>query len=237
MNSLRIGIVEDEVIIAETIILYLTRLEYNVVFSALSYEEAILGIETQKPDLLLLDINLGSDKNGIDIAGELKEKYKLPFIFLTANSDPGTLQKAKLVKPLAFLVKPFTQNGLYTSIEIAMDNFQAFSSTKEIETDYLLVHLGKRYIKIPFDNIYYLENNHIYIDIYMVDGKKETIRGAFSELLPKLPRYQFTQISRTHIVNHQYVKEMDNETVLIGGIRLPVSKRKKSTVSPKKKGV
>lgn len=232
MYSLKIGIVEDEVIIAETILLYLTRLEYNVVFTALSYEEAILGIETQKPDIVLLDINLRTEKSGIDLGAVLNQKYKIPFIFLSANSDSATLQKAKLVKPLAFLVKPFSQNGLYTSIEIAMDNFQAFSATKELETDYLLVNIGKKFSKIPFHNIYYLENNHIYIDIYLVNGSKETIRGSFTELLTKLPRHQFTQISRSHIINHQFVTEMNNETVLIGGVHLPISKRKKSNVSP-----
>ncbi len=231
MYSLKIGIVEDEVIIAETILLYLTRLGYKVVFNALSFKEAILGIETQKPDLILLDINLGTEKNGIDLGRELKEKYKIPFIFLTANSDPATLQKAKQVKPLAFLVKPFTQNGLYTSIEIAMDNFQTITTNKEKDVDYLLVNIGKRFSKILFDNIYYLENNHIYIDIIMADGKKETIRGSFSEIMPKLPQNQFTQISRSHIVNDQYVGEMNKETVLIGGIHLPISRRKKSTIS------
>ncbi len=232
MDSYKIGIVEDEVIIAETIALYLARLQYEVAFIALSYEEAIAAIECNRPDLLLVDINLGSEKDGIDLAGLLKQKYKLPFLFLTANSDKATIAKAKLVKPIAFLVKPFTQNGLYSSIEIAMSNIQQFSDTKEIESNYIQLNEGKRYLKLNYEQICYLENSHVYINIYLADGRKERIRGAFFELLSKLPRNQFSQISRSHIVNRQYIDKVINDTILIGGIKLPISRsRKKQLVT------
>ncbi len=227
MAILKIGIVEDEVIIADTIMAYLIALGYEVVFNVLSFEEAIDAIEINTPDFVLLDINLGREKNGIDLGKVLNEDYNLPFIFLTANSDMATLQKAKLVKPLGFLVKPFSKNGLYSSIEIAMDNFETITKAKGIESDYLLVNNGERFTKIKFDDICYFENNTIHIVIYLKDGSTETTKGIFSEILLKLPKDQFSQISRMHIVNHQYIHKVNKENILVGTQVLPISRNKK----------
>jgi DNA-binding response OmpR family regulator len=75
--------------------------------------------------MLLLDINLNDTKDGIDLAEKINELFQLPFIFLTANSDSATIERAKKVKPNAYLVKPFNKDELYAAIEIVFNNHKS----------------------------------------------------------------------------------------------------------------
>ncbi len=95
MSALKIGVVEDELVIARTILGTLEELGYSYCGPAISYTEAIEMLESNKPDLLLLDIQLSGKKDGIDVAEKVNELYPMPFIFLTANSDAETIDRAK----------------------------------------------------------------------------------------------------------------------------------------------
>src|ERR1700739_3345206 len=123
MSVLKIGIVEDELVIGRTILNTLDELGYQHCGPAINYTEAIEMLERDRPDLLLLDIQLSGKKDGIDVAEKLNELYHIPFIFLTANSDGDTIERAKKVKPNAYIVKPFTREELFAAIEIAFSNF------------------------------------------------------------------------------------------------------------------
>ncbi len=228
MNTIKIGIVEDEVIIAKTISLYLHELGYQVVFTAGNYEEALTMVQEINIDLLLLDINLGKGKNGIALATLLNEQFGIPFIYLTANSDKATMLQAKKTLPLAFLVKPFTQDNLFSCIEIAMTNYDLYRKEQDTALKSILVKCGTIYKKIYCKDIVYLENSHVYIYLYLTDGSKETIRSAFSDIINKLPGHQFTKISRSHIVNHAHIKQIKSSFVEVAGaVELPISKEKR----------
>ena len=116
MSVLKIGVVEDELIIARTIMSTLDDLGYAHCGPAMNYTEAMEMLEQQKPDLLLLDIQLSGKKDGVDVAKQLNEQYHLPFIFLTANSDGETIERAKKVRPPAYIVKPFTSDQLIKAV-------------------------------------------------------------------------------------------------------------------------
>ncbi len=233
MGVLKIGIVEDEMIIAETISLYLNRLEYEVLFMAFSFDDAIKAIDAEKPDLLLLDIKLGTRKNGIDLAAIILKEYKIPFIFLTANSDAVTIQKAKHVKPLAFMVKPFTQTGLFSSIEIAMSNYEMASKDTLHQSDHLFIKVGYQYRKIFFTEILYLETCHNYIKIFKQDGTEDLVRKSMAEILELLPVHQFSKISRYHIVNHQHLQEIKTNSVFIHAVELAIGKSNRDVLLKK----
>src|SRR5436190_6769504 len=123
MDKIKIGIVEDEAIIADSLSHTLQQLKYDVAEPVASYSQALEMIESEKPDLLLIDIHLSGSKDGIDLAWKIKEDYDLPFIFLTANADAATVERAKNTEPPAYLVKPFNKDDLYTSIEICFHNY------------------------------------------------------------------------------------------------------------------
>ncbi len=125
MSKLRILIVEDEPVIAENISMYLDNADFEV--SGIAYDslEAKDQLITNTPDAAILDVNLESEEDGIDIAGYINERFQLPFLFLTSYSDKETLERAKKVKPSGYIVKPFNEKTLLASLEIAISNFTA----------------------------------------------------------------------------------------------------------------
>lgn len=222
-KKIKIGIIEDEIIIAKTLFLYLTEIGYLISFVAHTFESALLCLENYETDLFLIDINLKSDKDGINLSGIIKQQYKLPFIFLTANSDSFTINHAKVQNPLAFILKPFTRDILFSSIEIAMNNFGNFISGKKIENDVIFIKTGKKEKKIFITEISYIENNHIYVNILLKDGTKEVIRSSFCNFLPKLPQNIFMQVSRSHIINLDYVQEIGANYVVVNNEKINYS--------------
>lgn len=122
MSRLRILIVEDEPVIAEHIAAYLDTADFEVSAIVYEAEEAFSELAANTPDAAILDINLQGEKDGIDIAALIRERYQLPFLFLTAHADKDTLERAKKVKPAGYIVKPFNESTLRASLEIAISN-------------------------------------------------------------------------------------------------------------------
>jgi len=125
MSEIQILIVEDEPVIAENIAHYLSNNDFKVFGIAYDDDEALMFLENGTPDAAILDINLGSQSNGIELAHLINERFRLPFIFLTSYADRQTIEKAKLVKPWGYIVKPFNEKSLLVNIEIAISNFAA----------------------------------------------------------------------------------------------------------------
>ena len=118
MNT-KILIVEDEFIVANALRLAVEKAGYSVTGIVASVEEADEHRQTQKPDLVLLDIRLEGKSSGIDLARKLKDE-NIPFIYLSANSSQKILEEAKATEPYGFLVKPFREKDLLIMLDIAM---------------------------------------------------------------------------------------------------------------------
>jgi DNA-binding LytR/AlgR family response regulator len=176
--------------------------------------------ETEKPDLVILDIKLEEEKDGIDLAVLLKEKYKTPFIFLTANSDSTTLERAKKVRPLAFLVKPFSQVDLHTTIEIAFNNYRSTLIENNEKNNFVLMKVGRSFEKVNTNEILFLENDNHYFNIHFSNSESITVRASSTEIMDMLPQNNFIQISRTYIVNTDKIIKMDSSSVFIGQNKL-----------------
>ncbi len=123
MSSIKALIIEDEPLIAEDIRDYLTNINYQPVDVAYSKGQALRYLERYDLDIVLLDINLGSKTDGIEIAKIINEKHQIPFVFLTSYSDKKTLEMAKVTHPWGYLVKPFQERDLFTTLEIAIYNY------------------------------------------------------------------------------------------------------------------
>ena len=230
MNKTKIGIVEDEVIIADNLENMLIGLGYEVAEPAATFAEAIDMIETEKPDLLLLDIQLRGKKDGIDLARKINEDYRLPFIFLTANADTATVQRAKQVTPPAFLVKPFTKDDLYSAIEICLHNAatnkndsQQSVSINYVVNDALFIKNGQYFHKVKFADILYLESEHVYVQVHTVE-KNFLVRSSLHQYLTHFDERKFVRIHRSYAVNLEQVQTFNAEHVIIKGIELPVGK-------------
>jgi len=123
MDEIRVLIVEDEPLIAENIAMYLNNHDFKVSGIAYDDEEAFGELKNNPPDAVLLDVNLESPKNGIDIAEYINSNNRIPFVFLTSYSDKTIVDRAKKTNPAGYIVKPFNEQTLYTTLEIALTNF------------------------------------------------------------------------------------------------------------------
>jgi two-component system cell cycle sensor histidine kinase/response regulator CckA len=116
----RILIVEDEAIVARDINEQLVELGYDPVGITSMAEEALSLCAQMKPDLVLMDIHLAGEMDGIAAASQIRERYQLPVIFLTAFAEEDTLKRAKLAQPYGYIIKPFDERELRSTIEIAL---------------------------------------------------------------------------------------------------------------------
>jgi DNA-binding NarL/FixJ family response regulator len=116
----RLLVVEDEVLIRLEAESVLTAGGYDVVGVAASANEAVALARQQKPDLVLMDIRLVGERDGIDAAVEIREALGLPSIFVTAHDDPDTAARAKAAAPLGFLVKPYSPAALQAAVAAAL---------------------------------------------------------------------------------------------------------------------
>jgi PAS domain S-box-containing protein len=136
MYKKNILVVEDEGLVAKDIQLSLEDMGYNVVNTVSTGEEAIELIEMSNPDLVILDIVLKGEMNGIDTAKEILKKYDVPLIYLTAYGDRDTVKMARETKPLGYIVKPYKQEDLYSTIEVALHTHEMKNKMKESERKY-----------------------------------------------------------------------------------------------------
>jgi DNA-binding response OmpR family regulator len=120
MGKVKIMVVEDNRIVAEDVKNNLVEMGYAVSAIATSGLKALEAAKRDRPDIAIMDIRLGRGMNGIDTAVQLREKYQIPIIYLTAHTDEDTLSRAKVTEPYAYLVKPFDVVELKSAVEIAI---------------------------------------------------------------------------------------------------------------------
>lgn len=131
MTGIKVLIVEDEPLIAKNIGMYLNNNDFEVSAIAYDSDEAFHQLKKQPPDFAILDINLESEKDGIDIAEYINRYNFIPFVYLTSYSDKETIDRAKKTNPAGFIVKPFNDKTLYATIEIALAN-HAMQANKHV---------------------------------------------------------------------------------------------------------
>ena len=124
MLKVNVLVVEDESIVSKDIQNTLTKLGYQVIGAASTGEKALSIVQSESPDIVLMDIMLKGDLNGIEVAKIIKAKHNIPVVFLTAYADEATLNKAKLAEPYGYIIKPFKEQDLQATIEMGLYKFE-----------------------------------------------------------------------------------------------------------------
>lgn len=132
MSRLKVLIVEDEPAIAKYISNTLKNDQYEITALAFSSKRAIQELENNLPDVALLDINLDSSMDGIQIAELINEKHQIPFFFLTSYTNKEIINRAKHTRPLGYIVKPFSEKEILTTLEIALFNYHQPNKPKPL---------------------------------------------------------------------------------------------------------
>jgi len=246
-QPIRILIVEDNVIIADDMQSMLEEIGYEIVDNVIVYEQAEEELKTQQVDLVLIDIILASDKTGIDLGRHIRENYDIPFIFVTSNSDRATVENAKTVKPNGYLVKPFEQQDLYTSIEIALSNFthaekgagnsgsnygvaeHEVAVSNSVLKDSIFVKKQHLYYRIQFGDIQFIKADNVYLEVNTVD-KKFLVRSPLKDYLEKLPKHKFYRAHKSYIVNVDHIDAINSKDIMINNNLIPISKEFKEFI-------
>ncbi|UBF28338.1 response regulator transcription factor [Kovacikia minuta CCNUW1] len=124
MAHARILIVEDEILVAREIESHLHDMAHAVVGIAIDSGSALLQVAETVPDLVLMDIKLPGEQDGIAIAGEIRDLYQIPVIYITAYADRATVERAKVTHPFGYILKPFSEPELRVAVELALFRHQ-----------------------------------------------------------------------------------------------------------------
>jgi len=224
----KILIVEDEMTIAANISLQLKTLGYDITGIIPHPEEVLLHVKYNLPDLILLDINLKGNVDGIDIAISLQKEYKIPIIYLTANSDASHFNRAKATNPYAFLSKPFKKLDLQRAIELTIQRIEeekhpeANIEVPFVLSDCIFVRSHEKMVKVAIHDILYIEAERNYCKIHAKD-KQHLLVATMKELEEKITAPCFLRIHRSFIVNLSHIDEIAASHVVIAKKAIPLS--------------
>jgi DNA-binding LytR/AlgR family response regulator len=240
----RLLIVEDEFITMDLLRDYLVQSGYEISGDAMSAEEAMDVLERSSTDLVILDINLKGEKDGIWVAEQIREHYHIPFIFLSAYSDTPTIKRAAATNPYGYLVKPFTKANVYSAVEIALKNFEKEKMPLDLaiedwanETELsinqsIFVKDNNLFKKIELSQIRYIQAYKNYLELQM-EREKVIIRSTLSKFYQVLPEVYFQQVHRSFVVNLQHVDSLMSTSLIIGLSTVPISKNFKANLLKK----
>jgi DNA-binding LytR/AlgR family response regulator len=231
MGKIRIVVVEDDPLHMEKVEMAIEQLDYHMISVADNAEEALRVIRATKPDLVLMDININGEVDGISLAEKLKDTAPLPVIFTTSYTDKATIDRAKVTNPYAYLIKPLELKSLQAAIELAIYNFtndQVQQPSDDLdfswEDDILFknsffIKVSDRIEKVKYEEVLWMEiAEEKYINI-VTREKKLRMRCSLRQLTEKITSNLFVRVNRTHIANASRIDSINEgrQTISIGG--------------------
>lgn len=233
MSKYKVLVVEDEFIVSKDIQNSLIKLGYNVIGSTATGEKAIELALANEPDVILMDIMLKGDLSGIQAAERILENKSIPIIFLTAYADESTLSKAKLVQPFGYIIKPFKDIDLHTTIEMAI-----FKHSKDQEllkernflynlvenkdltvsqntVEHIFVKSKSKLVRLIKSEILFIEALKDYVNIHTENGKF-TVHSTMKDIEAKLGNEDFVRVHRSFIVRMDKISSIDYPTLILG---------------------
>lgn len=224
MSTIKILVVEDEVLIAEHIKDYLHSFGMENIFLAHNKKIALQAIDHIKPDLILLDLHLEKPLDGIEIAKMIDDHWPVPYIFITANADRLIIQEAVHTKAVAYITKPLKKTDLFAAVQIAI------KSNLSVDTKCLLVKDSGSTLRVPVNEISYIESSGNYIHIHT---KKQKIisRQSLEWAEEQLPKHQFLRVHRSFVVNTNFVTKITTKSLFISETEIPISRANTATIT------
>jgi DNA-binding LytR/AlgR family response regulator len=232
-STVKILIVEDEMIIGAKISMLVSNLGYEVTGLLSRGEEAIQHVAENKPDIVLLDINLKGKIDGIETAMQLQKSGNIPVIYITANSDETTFNRAKATKPAAFIAKPFKQLDLQRAIELTISRMAGEEPESELQkaepgedrsyilSDRIFIRHKEKMVKLMLADILYMEADRNYSRIF-TKNKEYLLSTTLKLIEEKMSGQLFMRIHRSYLVNLNHVDEVVENYVMIAQKPIPL---------------
>jgi DNA-binding LytR/AlgR family response regulator len=249
-EKVNVLIVEDESIVALDLANGLERDGYHIAGIADNAEEAQQLFTDNEVDIVLMDVNIIGEKDGIDTAVEILKQKAVPIIYLTAFTDAATIDRIKQTHPAAFLSKPYTLTNVRIAIDLAINNFAVSreqeptgkiipldknnnrgNSSPEREmilrmNDHIFVKHNYAFVKLKLSDLLYMEADNNYTNIITSD-KKFLLRLSLNQLLEKINYKALVRIHRSFAVNINAIQSFNEQEVEIGQQHLPIGRNYK----------
>ncbi len=233
MHSLKILLLEDEIITATDLKVTLEEAGHRITDITRNYSEAMASVKRNPPDMAILDIFLkNSSADGISTARELLEHKWMPVIYPTANSEPQTFRRAKETLPAAYLLKPFRHEELAYQVELAYYYFsqtQKESASEGYTAENIFVKEKGSYKKIPKKEILFVRANRMYCIIYL-KTRVLTVTANLTYLSQYIQESNFFRLSRSYIINLDHVESINPSHIFFAnlpeGIPIPSGSKK-----------
>lgn len=228
MPKISVLVVEDEIIVSKDLEQSLIRLGYEVVGTASTGLKAIELANEKEPDIILMDIMLKGEMNGIETADIIGKSLNIPYIYLTAYAEDYTLEKAKQTEPYGYIIKPFKEIDIKTAIEMAVYKHRKnkkvleerdflYQIVENRETnDFVFVKSKSKFIKIKTKEIILIEALKDYVILH-TNSEKFTIHSTMKEIERKFDFDNFLRVHRSYIVNTSKISAIEQHTIIMEG--------------------
>jgi two-component system LytT family response regulator len=243
MDELNVLVIEDTAAESDALVKVLVSNGYNVVGVAPTYSEALRLFYRNKVDVVIIDIFLNGNPEGITFAETINviPNSSKPFVFLTSSNDRQIFERAKLTRPFSFLMKPFNELEILYAIELAVEKFNNQNDTffdddnqdTVISDEFLFVKKGKSLKKVLITDIVYIEVEERYCNI-ITEKEKFVILISLIKILELLDASKFCRTHRNYIVNSEKIVEIipaDNLVLLSGNHKAILSDKYKKFVN------
>jgi two-component system response regulator LytT len=193
-----------------------------------TYENLEHIIQSIQPDIILMDVVYREPADGINIACEIIEKFNIPIIFVTSNTDLGIFERAKTLSPKAYLINPISDENLIASIEIAATEVRASKSAAR-NARYIFIKDGINLNKIYPESILYLKSEHVYVKVVTID-ESYLVRASISQFIKDHELSNFIQVQRSFAVNKSYINSISSTHIIIQGVEIPLSRKHRADI-------
>ncbi|MCB0685368.1 MAG: response regulator [Saprospiraceae bacterium] len=226
MNTFRVMIVEDEPLVAFDLKMQLEKTGLSITHVFESGEEILEVLKSEVPDLILMDVQLQGSLDGIDTAHEINRKYDIPILFLTANTDKATFDRAKLTFPHGFLSKPFRIKDVLHAIDLTLELEKSATentSSEKYLADRVFIRTNDYLEKVMYSDILFIEADGAYAKI-VTEVKTFILSQTLKKIQSKIPAPYLMKVHRSFAINTEKVDKISDSFVLIGNHKIPVSR-------------
>lgn len=216
-TSIRVLIVEDKSLIAESIKVLLEKHEMMVVAMCGSGEEAIDAAKQKKPDLVLMDIDLAGAIDGVSAAQMILNDRSIPIIYLTDSKDGRTIDRAKQTFPASYMTKPFNEVDLVRAIDLAFNNANRSTSSKPVDNSVVFIRTDTQsYVKLDINEIVYIQALRSYCDVVTENGKFR-MSNSLNQVHQQFDHPHLVRVQRSFVVNIKKVVRFDGNVLKLVG--------------------
>ncbi len=217
-KNVRILIVDDDVLISETLKDYLQQLGFSQIKMTHSKKETFQLINFWKPHVALLDIRMEELYDGLEIGQRFRDEFKTPFMYVTAHADLEMTQRILKTKPDGYITKPIRINELMVNLGMVVQRFEEVSDEIVLE-----IKSGYEKERIFLNEILYLKSEGNYVEIYL-ESRKVVVRNTLESILQDMNQEAIIRIHRSFAVNRLKIIKHSSSEIFLEKITLPISR-------------